>query len=85
MRLFVTFNKSKWNNGLHNQVPRPTGSVGSLVGQAARRTRQRASVCKCSTKRFSFSTVSILIFAREDEFCSIFQNSPDSQTEFFEI
>ena len=50
-----------------------------------RRRRQRASVGKISAKCCSFSAVSAPIFARKYAFCSIFQNLPDYQTEFFEI
>ena len=40
---------------------------------------------KISAKCCSFSAVSAPIFARKYAFCSIFQNLPDYQAEFFEI
>ena len=58
----------------------PIGSSGPR-----RRRRQRASVGKISAKCCSFSAVSAPNFARKYAFCSIFQNLPDSQAEFFEI
>ena len=36
-----------------------------------------------SAKCYSFSAVSAPIFARKYAFCSIFQNLPDSQADFF--
>ena len=56
---------------------------GSIPKQATR--RQRASVGKFSAKCCSFSAVSAPIFARKYAFCSIFQNLPDYQAEFFEF
>ena len=59
----------------------------------SRATRQLRSIAReppgavllVSAKCCSFSAVSAPIFARKYAFCSIFQNLPDSQAEFFEI
>ena len=60
------------------------GDPGLRHGQQWTR-RVVASFGKISAKFRSFSAVSAPIFARKYAFCSIFQNLPDYQAEFFEI
>ena len=78
------FRRSAGRPSPTTRTSRWPGAAGALAGADVERDVQRP-IGKISAKCCSFSAASAPIFSRKYAFCSIFQNLPDYQTEFFEI